>query len=153
MSKMMQMQMQSILEEKDLMAALCNFTAGLKELLEDVNWLGFYIRRENELVLGPFQGKVACTHIPIGKGVCGTAASTQKVIRVDDVDKFEGHIVCDGNSKSEIVLPIIIEDKLWGVLDIDSPIYNRFSLADENDFKAIIDILQNRITKQKDYHI
>lgn len=135
-------QLQSIIEnENDLIANLSNTTAFLNEILEDINWVGFYIYKNNELVLGPFQGKVACTHIPMNKGVCGKAAQTLSIQRIDNVHEFEGHIACDSASCSEIVLPIIKEETLFGVLDIDSPSFHRFSLDDQLFLEKVVEII------------
>lgn len=120
-----------ICEEPDWLANLSNASALLWLLLEDINWVGFYLHKNGELVLGPFQGKPACTHIALGKGVCGTAAAELKTQLVKNVHEFPGHIACDSASNSEIVIPIIADDKLMGVLDIDSPILNRFDETDK----------------------
>ena len=129
--------------EKDLIANLSNISACLNENLDNINWVGFYIMKNNELVLGPFQGKPACIHIPVGKGVCGTCVKERKVQRVEDVHKFPGHIACDGASNSEIVLPIFKNNEVVAVLDIDSPIFNRFSLEDETKLKEVTDYIGN----------
>ena len=115
-------QLASLLEgEPDLIANLANITAALKECLPIASWVGFYITRSpDELVLGPFQGKIACVRIAFGRGVCGTAASERRTMLVADVDKFPGHIACDAGSRSEIVLPIIARDRVVAVLDLDS---------------------------------
>ncbi|RUO55702.1 GAF domain-containing protein [Pseudidiomarina homiensis] len=121
--------------EEDLIANLSNLSALVYEALEDVNWVGFYLTREpNKLVLGPFQGKVACLRIDFGKGVCGAAASTQTAQRVEDVHEFPGHIACDSASNSEVVVPLIVDGKVVGVFDLDSPIVGRFS---EDDAAAL----------------
>ena len=117
--------------ETDALAATSNFVALLFTALDDVNWLGVYVLRGDELVLGPFQGKPACVHIPIGTGVCGVAASTLKTQRVADVNEFPGHIVCDADSRSELVVPLQAGGELIGVLDIDSPMPARFTDADQ----------------------
>lgn len=134
-----------ICEESDWLANLSNSAALLGLLLEDINWAGFYLYKKGELVLGPFWGKPACTHIEIGKGVCGTAAATRQVQIVKDVNKFEGHIACDSASRSEIVIPIIKEGELIGVLDIDSPITNRFYKEDGKYLEAFVDILNKYV--------
>ncbi|MGR6861486.1 GAF domain-containing protein [uncultured Aliivibrio sp.] len=118
-------------DETDLIANLANLSALLNMELNDINWVGFYLFKENELVLGPFQGNPACIRITIGKGVCGTAFSTNTVQRIDDVHQFAGHIACDAASNSEIVIPFYRNGKLAGVLDIDSPNIARFSEIDE----------------------
>ena len=115
----------------DPVANAANLSSLLYHSLDRVNWAGFYFLKNGELVVGPFQGKPACVVIPLGKGVCGTAASTRRIIRVPDVYAFEGHIACDAASRSEIVLPLVRDDELLGVLDIDSPVRDRFSASDE----------------------
>ncbi|MBY8126685.1 GAF domain-containing protein [Vibrio fluvialis] len=117
--------------EPDMIANLSNLSALLNMELEDLNWVGFYLMRDGELVLGPFQGKPACVRIPVGRGVCGTAVATNSVQRVYDVHEFEGHIACDAASNSEIVIPFSINGEVAGVLDIDSPCVGRFSETDE----------------------
>lgn len=117
--------------ETDPLACSCNFVALLHQSLPDINWLGLYVLRQDELVLGPFQGKPACVRIPLGRGVCGTAAATRTSQRVDDVHAFPGHIVCDEDSRSELVVPLVSRDVLIGVLDIDSPRLARFTARDQ----------------------
>ncbi|MGO1369950.1 MAG: GAF domain-containing protein [Senegalia sp. (in: firmicutes)] len=134
-----------ICEEEDWLANLSNTSALLGLLVEDINWAGFYLYKKGELVLGPFWGKPACTHIEIGKGVCGTAAASRSVQIVEDVNKFEGHIACDAASRSEIVLPIVKEGDLIGVLDIDSPITDRFDKEDGEYLKSFVDILNKYV--------
>lgn len=118
-------------DESDQIANLSNASALLNQFLADINWIGFYLAKEGELVLGPFQGLPACVRIPFGKGVCGTSASERKLMRVEDVHEFPGHIACDAASRSEIVIPLIKDDNLIGVLDIDSPSVGRFTELDE----------------------
>ena len=113
-----------------LTSNLANISALLFKM-ENINWAGFYLMDNDRLVLGPFQGDVACTIIPLGKGICGTAAAKKETIIVEDVNKFEGHIACSSLSKSEIVVPIIINNKVFGVIDIDAPIYSRFSTKEK----------------------
>lgn len=125
--------------ETDLIANLANISALLNMELDDINWVGFYLFKDNELVLGPFQGKPACIRITVGKGVCGTAFSTETVQRVDDVHQFAGHIACDAESNSEIVIPFYKNGELFGVLDIDSPNIARFSEIDE---KGLVDFMK-----------
>jgi len=120
--------------EDDWLANLSNASALLWLLLDDINWAGFYLYRKGKLILGPFQGKPACVNIEVGNGVCGTAAQSRQTQLVKNVHDFPGHIACDSASNSEIVVPIIKDDKLIGVLDIDAPILNRF---DENDQKGL----------------
>jgi L-methionine (R)-S-oxide reductase len=116
--------------QRDRVANAANLSSLLYHALEQVNWAGFYFLQGDKLVVGPFQGKPACVTIPMGLGVCGTAAASREVQRVADVHAFEGHIACDAASRSEIVLPLVKDGELIGVLDIDSPVKNRF---DEND--------------------
>ena len=127
--------------EPDLIANLSNVSALLNQHLSDINWVGFYIMRNGELVLGPFQGKVACIRIPVGRGVCGTAAATRETQRIDDVHAFPGHIACDGASNSELVVPIIVNDNVVAVLDIDSPQHARFTVEIQQEIEAVVDVL------------
>lgn len=133
--------------EKDVLANLCNVAALLYDNLEDINWAGFYLMKDGELVLGPFGGKAACTRIKIGKGVCGSSARDRRTYIVPNVHEFEGHIACDRASNSEIVVPIIKDDVLYGVLDIDSPKFNRF---DDTD-KIFLEKLVEKLNKYLDW--
>jgi GAF domain-containing protein len=136
-------QLRSMIEgEYDTVANLANASALLYESLEHINWSGFYLFKNNELVLGPFQGKPACIRIPFGKGVCGTAASCRSTVLVRDVHKFPGHIACDSASESEIVIPIIKNGELTGVMDIDSPVQNRFDEEDRAGLECFAGILE-----------
>ncbi len=133
-------QLESILSmETDPVANMANTAAVLFNGLENLNWAGFYVLRGDTLVLGPFQGKPACVRIALGRGVCGTAAQTRQIQRVANVHEFAGHIACDSASKSEIVLPILKDGRVWGVLDIDSPVFARF---DEDDQKWLSKAVQ-----------
>ena len=123
--------------EQDFIANAANTSALLFDALPDVNWAGFYFLRKGELVVGPFQGKPACVRIPVGKGVCGTAAANRKTIVVRDVHEFPGHISCDAASQSEIVVPLLRGDELLGVLDIDSPSVGRFDDADRRGIERL----------------
>ncbi|QUM86465.1 MULTISPECIES: GAF domain-containing protein [unclassified Moritella] len=133
-------------EETNLIANLANLSALLFMELEDINWAGFYLYENDELVLGPFQGLPACIRIPVGRGVCGTAASTLQTQLVTDVHDFPGHIACDAASNSEIVVPIVINDKLIGVLDIDSPSIGRFDNDDLMGAELLVNQLVKRLT-------
>ena len=133
-------------DEEDAIAILANASALLNQLLDDINWVGFYIWRDTELVLGPFQGLPACIRIPYGKGVCGTAVMERKTQRVADVSKFPGHIVCDAASQSEIVIPLMINDTIYGVLDIDSPMTDRFDEVDQSFLEEFVHVLENSLT-------
>jgi len=134
-------QLRSLLEgERDFIANAANLSALLYHSLPDLNWAGLYINKVDELVLGPFQGKPACVRIPMGKGVCGTAAQQRQTILVDNVHEFPGHIACDSESNSEIVLPLVKNGQLLGVLDLDSPVLGRFDEQDAcglNELAAI----------------
>ena len=124
-------------------ANLANASALLWLHLEEINWAGFYLMEEDQLVLGPFQGKPACIEIPVGKGVCGTAAAGNRTILVENVHEFPGHIACDGASNSEIVIPIRKQGKVIGVLDIDSPVYARFSEEDRFGLEQFVTVLES----------
>ena len=140
-------QLKALLNRNDHeLSNLSNLTSALKQTFSKISWVGFYLYDKERLYLGPFQGKVACTTIEIGKGVCGTAASKKETIIVHDVDKFPGHITCDSDSKSEIVVPIINKDgKLFGVLDLDSNEYNSFNETDKIYLNEICTFLVEEI--------
>jgi L-methionine (R)-S-oxide reductase len=124
--------------EPDGIANMANVAALIWQAIPDLNWAGFYRFDGTELVLGPFQGKAACIRIPLDKGVCGAAARLRATQRVEDVHAFPGHIACDADSRSELVVPVIANDRLVGVLDLDSPIASRFSAADQSGAEALI---------------
>ena len=132
-------------DERYLITLLSNTTALLYQSMEDLNWLGYYLYQDDQLILGPFQGKVACEIIPLDRGVCGKAARDRETVVVEDVHQFEGHIACDSASNSEIVIPVIIHDRLFGVLDIDSPLTGRFSEEDKKNLEEIVRIIEERI--------
>lgn len=141
-------QLQSLIEdEQNLIAILSNTSAILNDNLDKINWVGFYLIENEELILGPFQGHPACVHIAIGKGVCGTAVAEDKTQLVKDVHAFPGHIACDANSKSEIVIPIHVNDEIIGVLDIDAPIADRFTNEDKEGLEVIVKVLEKQLTK------
>lgn len=137
-------------DEKDIIANMSNFTSLLYHSLKKINWLGFYIFKSGELVLGPFQGKPACIRIAIGQGVCGTAAKKKEILIVNNVHEFEGHIACDTASKSEIVIPILKDKQIFGVLDIDSPEFDRF---DEDDKIGLEQLVKSIIGKSNLDHV
>ncbi|MGM0747277.1 MAG: GAF domain-containing protein [Bacillota bacterium] len=144
--QLMLKQLEAITEdETDAIANYANASALLYHSLDEVNWAGFYFAKEGELVLGPFQGLPACVRIPFGKGVCGTAYSNGTVKRVSDVHAFPGHIACDAASQSEIVLPIHVNGKVIGVLDIDSPVKNRFDEVDETFLTLFVEKLEKAL--------
>jgi L-methionine (R)-S-oxide reductase len=132
-------------KNENLISNLANFTAFLKQTFERISWIGFYLFDGKELFLGPFQGKVACTTIQIGKGVCGTSAHKKETIIVSDVNQFPGHIFCDPDSKSEIVIPVLKNDKLFGVLDLDSSSLNSFDETDKKYLEEFVKFLSEEI--------
>ena len=138
---LMAKQLTALVEGCPPISALSNAAALLWEALEEINWAGFYLLKGDTLYLGPFQGKTACTVIPVGRGVCGTAAATREIQLVKDVHQFPGHIACDSASNSEIVVPMIKDDKIIGVLDIDAPIFERFDEDDKAGLERFVSIL------------
>ncbi len=135
---LLQSQLRALLaDESDPLANASNFVALLNTAMDDINWLGIYVLRGDELVLGPFQGLPACVRIPVGNGVCGTAAEKLQTLRVADVHEFPGHIACDAASRSELVVPLLIDARLVGVLDIDSPSVGRFSAEDQTGIEDL----------------
>ncbi|WP_278959457.1 GAF domain-containing protein [Aquipseudomonas alcaligenes] len=127
-------------DERDFVANAAQFSAFLFHELGDLNWAGFYLNKGEQLVLGPFQGKVACVRIPFGRGVCGAAASSRQTQRVEDVHAFPGHIACDSASNSELVVPLVKDGRLIGVLDLDSPSTARFSPDDQAGVERLVAI-------------
>jgi GAF domain-containing protein len=140
--QLLEQQLRALLEgESDLIANTANMAALLYHSLPDVNWAGFYFLKDGVLILGPFQGRPACVRIPLGKGVCGTAAQSRKTLIVPNVQEFPGHIACDSASKSEIVVPLVKDGQVFGVLDIDSPILGRFNEDDRQGLERLAEIL------------
>lgn len=142
---LLEKQIIALVEDCPPVSALANAAALLWEALDDINWAGFYLLKEDTLHLGPFQGKSACTLIPVGRGVCGTAAATRQIQLVPDVHQFPGHIACDSASNSEIVLPLIKDEVLLGVLDIDAPIFSRFNEEDAAGLSRICRVLMEDV--------
>tara|TARA_R110000782_G_scaffold43082_2_gene97441 strand:+ start:579 stop:1055 length:477 start_codon:yes stop_codon:yes gene_type:complete len=139
--KLLEAQLRALLDgETDALANASNFVGLMFQAIDEINWLGLYVLRDDELVLGPFQGKPACVRIPMGSGVCGTAATTLQTQRVADVQLFEGHIACDPASRSEIVVPLQVRGELVGVLDIDSASPDRFSAEDQAGVERICQV-------------
>jgi L-methionine (R)-S-oxide reductase len=135
-------QLAALLEgETNRIANLSNASALLNQFLDNINWVGFYLMEDGELVLGPFQGLPACVRISVGRGVCGTAVSKRETMLIEDVHAFPGHIACDAASNSEIVIPLIIDDEIIGVLDIDSPSKGRFSIEDQKGLELFVETL------------
>jgi len=144
--RLLNQQAQALIDgETDLIANMANLSALLFNQLPDLNWAGFYIMRAGELVLGPFQGQVACVRIAVGKGVCGTAVATGQVQLVKDVHEFPGHIACDAASNSEIVLPLRHKGEIIAVLDIDSPLLARFDLDDQAGLEQLIKLFEQHL--------
>lgn len=138
-----------ISDETDPIANMANISALLFDALSEVNWVGFYRVLDEELVLGPFQGKIACIRIPFGVGVCGTAAQTVTTQRIDDVHQFDGHIACDAASNAEIVIPVQVKGDIIAVLDIDSTCFERFDQDDQVGLESIVQIFENNLTANK----
>jgi len=134
-----------ISDETDLIANMANISALLFDALEQVNWLGFYRVIDKQLVLGPFQGKVACIRIPLGIGVCGTAVTTKSTQRINDVHQFNGHIACDASTNAEIVIPVQVNGDIIAVLDIDSTSYGRFDQQDQEGLEAIVNAFEQHL--------
>lgn len=131
-----------LLGETNVIANLANAAAIINEYINDINWVGFYLMEDGELVLGPFQGKPACIRIPVGRGVCGTTALKRETVIVEDVHAFPGHIACDSASNSEIVIPIFKDGEVYGVLDVDSPVFNRFGRLEKQYLETVVKIIQ-----------
>ena len=142
---LMARQLSALVEGCPPISAMANAAALLWEALNEINWAGFYLLKGDTLYLSPFQGKTACTVIPVGRGVCGTAAAERKIQLVKDVHQFPGHIACDSASNSEIVLPLIKNGELIGVMDIDSPVFSRFEQADAEGLNGLCNILTENI--------
>ena len=132
-------------EKDNFIGSLANISALLMASVPNINWVGFYLYDGKSLVLGPFQGRPACTKIAVGKGVCGSAALQKSTLRVADVDQFPGHIVCDSQSRSELVVPLLRDQKLYGVLDVDSPQKERFTIQDEIFFEKTVELLMEHL--------
>lgn len=138
-----------ISDEKDDISNLSNASAVINALIDRLNWCGFYLVKKGELVLGPFQGMPACNRIKIGKGVCGTSAEQKKTLRIEDVHSFEGHIACDSASRSEIVIPIVKDEVVYGVLDLDSPEVGRFTELEQQYLERCVEVLNKYINWNK----
>ncbi|MFA5560395.1 MAG: GAF domain-containing protein [Acholeplasmataceae bacterium] len=139
--EMLQLAKNLLYKQPNMASFLANAAAFLNEVLDDINWVGFYLYDGKNLTVGPFQGKVACALIELGAGVCGTAALKQETIVVKDVHAFDGHIACDANSQSEVVVPIIVNGMLFGVLDVDSPTIDRFDLKTVSFLEAFVALM------------
>lgn len=141
--ELMLKQLEALLDgEREPISIMANTSALLNECLEEINWVGFYLMKNGELILGPFQGKVACMHIAVGRGVCGTAVAENQTQVVEDVHAFKGHIACDSASRSEIVIPLHKGDEVIGVLDIDSPILSRFNQEDAFYLEQVVALIE-----------
>ena len=149
MYELLAQQLTGLMEgEREWLPNLANASALINRALKDINWAGFYLMKDGMLVLGPFQGKPACIEIPIGKGVCGAAAMNKKTMLVPNVHLFEGHIACDGASNSEIVIPLLVKNEVIGVLDVDSPVFDRFTEADRDGLEEFARILSSTLEMQ-----
>lgn len=137
-----------LLSEKDMIACLSNISSFINAYMKDINWVGFYIYKGDELVLGPFQGGPACMRIKNGKGVCGTSFQNLEVLNVKNVHEFPGHIACDSNTNSEIVLPIVVNGIPFGVLDIDSPLLERFTEIEQNALLDLVKLIEENLCVQ-----
>ncbi|WP_019029072.1 GAF domain-containing protein [Colwellia piezophila] len=137
-------------DESDIIANMANVSALLFERLADINWLGFYRLVGDKLVLGPFQGKVACIRIPLGQGVCGVCATTGEIQRIDNVHAFDGHIACDATTNAELVIPVKVAGKVIAVLDIDSTTLGRFDLQDQQGISSIVKVFEQNIVAHND---
>ena len=136
----------TIKTEKDMIAMMANISSIIFNVVEDLNWAGFYLVREDELVLGPFQGLPACTRLA-EEGVCVSAWKNKKIMRIENVHDFKGHVACDSESKSELVLPILVKDEVIGVLDLDSPNIGRFTELEEEKFKELVKAMEDELSK------
>jgi len=148
MNEILVNQVKEFLETEDTLSALCNISAAIKLETDRINWAGFYLFKNGKLSLGPFQGKPACSSIDIGKGVCGTAYEKKMLLNINDVTRFEGHIVCDPDSCSELVAPLMYDNKIFGVLDIDSQEYRRFGVDEEETFEAIATLVARKFASK-----
>lgn len=141
--KIMNAQLEALIEDNPYaISNLANASALIYDTMDELNWAGFYLMQDGKLILGPFQGKVACMQIAVGKGVCGTAVAEDATQRIDNVHEFAGHIACDGASNSEIVIPLHKNGEVFGVLDIDSPVFSRFSEEDQKGLEEFAKILE-----------
>jgi len=148
--KQLAIQFEHLIVPKDkIISNLSNFIAALKQSFNKISWVGFYILNDDKLFLGPFQGNTACTEISLGNGVCGTSALSKRTIIVDDVEKFPGHIACDSGSRSEIVVPIVLNENVWGVLDIDSYDLSAFSEVDKFYLEQFCKFLVSKLELDK----
>ncbi len=150
----LQAQVQALIaDETDTIANMATIAAVLFEVLEQVNWVGFYRVLAEQLVVGPFQGKVACIRIPLGKGVCGTCVLTGEVQRIADVHQFDGHIACDASTNAELVIPVKVEGKVVAILDIDSRAFDRFDLVDEQGLISLVQAFEQNIAAMDNAHV
>ena len=142
--------LQSLIENNDYnVTILSNASALLNDYLKDINWVGFYLLRNNELILGPFQGHPACTNIPLNRGVCGACATSKETIIVKNVHEFKTHIACDSNSNSEICVPLFYNNEFYGLLDIDSPSFSRFDEVDKVNLEQIAKIIEVNLKDER----
>lgn len=145
MNEILVRQANEFLQTEDTLSAICNITSLIYYNVDMLNWVGYYFYKNGKLVLGPFQGKVACSSIDIGKGVCGTAYQKKMLLNINDVTRFDGHIACDPDSRSELVVPLMYKNHIFGVLDIDSDQYRRFGSNEEDTMQAIADLISKKL--------
>lgn len=145
MNELLVKQAKEFLDSQDTLSAMCNITALIYHEVDMLNWVGYYLYKNGKLILGPFQGKIACNEIAIGKGVCGVAYQKRMLLNINDVHKFEGHIACDADSNSELVVPIIYENNVYGVIDLDSPQFRRFGTIEEETISEIANLIAKKL--------
>lgn len=146
MNELLVKQAKEFLDSQDTLSAMCNITALLNQEIDMLNWVGYYLYKNGKLTLGPFQGKVACSEIEVGKGVCGVAYQKRMLLNINDVHKFEGHIACDPDSNSELVVPIMYENNIFGVIDLDSPQFRRFGTIEEETISEIANLIGKKLS-------
>lgn len=146
MNELLVKQAKEFLDSQDTLSAMCNITALLNQEIDMLNWVGYYLYKNGKLTLGPFQGKVACSEIEVGKGVCGVAYQKRMLLNINDVHKFDGHIACDPDSNSELVVPIMYENNIFGVIDLDSPQFRRFGTIEEETISEIANLIGKKLS-------
>lgn len=148
MNELLVKQAKEFLDSQNSLSAMCNITALINQEVDMLNWVGYYLYKNRKLTLGPFQGKVACSEIEVGKGVCGVAYQKRMLLNINDVHQFEGHIACDPNSNSELVVPIMYENNIYGVIDLDSPQFRRFGTIEEETITEIANLIGKKLSRK-----
>lgn len=146
MNELLVKQAKQFIDSQDTLSAMCNITALIYQEIDMLNWVGYYLYKNGKLILGPFQGKVACSQIEIGKGVCGVSYQKRMLLNINDVHKFDGHIACDSNSNSELVVPIINGTSIFGVIDLDSTQFRRFGTIEEETISEIAKLIGEKLS-------